>query len=184
MEEVADRAGLIRVVLTGSESTGKTTLAVRLAAEYAAELAPEFVREFAVRRGGVIEFGDTEEIARGQIALENHHAARAGRLLIYDTDLLSTVVYCDHYYGNCASWIREAAEARRPDLYLLLDIDVPWVPDDVRDREDRREEMQQLFRDAVAASGAHWVEVRGSWDERLRAAREAIDRMLAERHPV
>ena len=163
------------VVLTGSESTGKTMLARQLASMYDAELVPEFVREYALERGNVIRYEDTEVIARGQIALEDAHALRASELIIKDTDLLSTVVYSRHYYGRCAEWIVASASDRRPDLYLLLDIDVPWVPDAARDREDRREEMQQLFSDAVAASGAPYAVIRGDWNERLRLARAAVD---------
>lgn len=176
METIARRDKLIRIVLTGSESTGKTVLARQLADHYGAVLAPEFVREFATRKGSAVDVTDTDEIARGQIALEDEHSARAEQLLIQDTDLLSTVVYSDHYFGQCVEWIQNAAIDRRPNLYLLLEIDVPWVPDDVRDRETRREEMQQLFRTAVAESGSQYAVIRGSWKERLRLAREAIDK--------
>ncbi|HVX38039.1 MAG TPA: ATP-binding protein, partial [Gemmatimonadaceae bacterium] len=92
---------MIRVVLTGSESTGKSTLASRLAEHYGAELVPEFVREYAAQRGGVIEFSDHGPIAKGQMALEDAHIARASHMVVQDTDLLSTVVYCDHYFGMC-----------------------------------------------------------------------------------
>lgn len=169
---------MIRVVLTGSESTGKSTLAAALAAHYDAELVPEFVREFAARKHEPIEFADHGPIARGQIALEDEHIARATRLVVQDTDLLSTVVYCEHYFGTCPAWIREAAAARRPDVYLLMEIDVPWVADGVRDRGEQREEMQQLFRDAAAASGTAVAIVHGSWHERRQRAVDAIDELL------
>ena len=175
MEKVARNDSLIRVVLTGSESTGKTVLAHQLAEHYGAELAPEFVREFALQKEGAIDFADTEQIAFGQVALENRHATRAAGLMIQDTDLLSTVVYCNHYFGQCVEWIQKAARDRKPDLYLLLEIDVPWVRDEVRDRENRREEMQQLFRNAVTESGSSFVVIHGSWDERAELARKAID---------
>ncbi len=179
MERIAHSGKPIRIVLTGSESTGKTVLARELAERYGATLAPEFVRDFAMALGRDIRLEDTDEIARGQIALEDECASRAGRLLIQDTDLLSTAVYSDHYFGACVPWIRQAARNRRPDLYLLLEVDVPWVPDNVRDRGTRREEMQQLFRDAVAASGSPYVVISGSWDERRELARGAIDTAIA-----
>lgn len=182
METIIRSDKLTRVVLTGSESTGKTLLARELAEYYGAELAREFVREFAVTLGRDIRLEDTEQIARGQIAIEDEHAALATRLLVQDTDLLSTVVYSRHYFGACVPWIQQAARDRRPDLYLLMDIDVPWVRDGVRDRETRREEMQQLFRDAVAASGSPHVVVSGSWTRRRELAREAIDAMLLLQH--
>jgi len=99
---------MIRIVLTGSECTGKTTLAEALALHYRTGLVPEFVRGYAEQRGGIIELSDHAPIARGQIALEDSYIARGGRLLIQDTDLLSTVVYCRHYFGMCEAWIEEA----------------------------------------------------------------------------
>jgi len=180
MEKVTRSDRLVRVVLTGSESTGKSVLAIQLAEHYGAEFAPEFVRAFAASKGAPLEFEDTDEIARGQIALEDQHAARAHNLLIQDTDLLSTVVYSGHYYGRCADWIRDSALERRPDLYLLLEIDVPWVADDVRDREGKRDDMQRLFRAAVADSGAPYVVIEGSWAERFERARSAIDDLLRQ----
>lgn len=169
---------MIRVVLTGSESTGKSTLAARLAEHYEAELVPEFVREFAERKGGAIEFSDHGPIAKGQMALEDEHIARGNRLVVQDTDLLSTVVYCDHYFGMCPQWIREAAASRRPDLYLLMDIDLPWIADGVRDRGHMREEMQRLFHDAVFATGVPVAVIRGQGDERFLRAVDAIDELL------
>lgn len=175
---------MIRVVLTGSESTGKTELARRLAAYYGATLVPEFLRDFASAKGAPLTFEDHHAhgpIVRGQTGLEDEQRARGGSLLIQDTDLLSTVVYCRHYYGRVAEGLEDAACARRPDLYLLLEIDVPWMPDPLRDRGERREEMQQLFRDEVARSGVPVVVIRGDWEARFRAATAAIDALLASR---
>jgi Predicted ATPase/kinase involved in NAD metabolism len=169
---------MIRIVLTGSECTGKTTLAEALALHYRTGLVPEFVRGYAEQRGGVIELSDHAPIARGQIALEDSYIARGGRLLIQDTDLLSTVVYCRHYFGMCETWIEEAAVTRRPDLYLLCEPDIPWVADGVRDRGHMREEMQSLFRDAVRASEVPFAEIRGERDERRDHATRAIDRLI------
>ena len=165
----------LRIVVTGSESTGKTTLAEQLARRYHAELVPEFVREFAAARHGVIEFSDHGAIARGQMAVEDAAIARGNPIVVQDTDLLSTVVYCEHYFGKCPAWIAETARQRAPDLYLLCEIDVPWVADGVRDRGHMRDVMQQLFRDAARDSGVRVVTITGDRDERLRLAAEVID---------
>jgi nicotinamide riboside kinase len=168
---------LFRVVVTGSECTGKTTLAKQLAEHYSAELVPEFVRGFAESMGGRIQFTDHGPIARGQMALEDEHAARATGLLIHDTDLLGTVLYCRHYFDRCPEWIVAAAMDRRPNLYLVCDIDVPWIPDALRDRGDRREEMHLLFTSGVNESGAKWALMRGDERTRFEKARELIDSM-------
>lgn len=171
---------MIRIVLTGSESTGKTTLAAQLAKHYGAPLVTEFVRGYAERKGAPLDLSDHGPIARGQMALEDEATASGAPVIIQDTDLLSTVVYCQHYFGRCPEWIAEASVARRPDLYLLCDVDVDWIADGVRDRGHMREQMQQLFRDAVLASGTPSVTIRGGWPERFEQAIDAIDRLRLE----
>jgi NadR type nicotinamide-nucleotide adenylyltransferase len=177
--EALPRDRVIRIVLTGSESTGKSTLASELARHYGAELVPEFVRAFAETKGSPIDFGDHGPIARGQMALEDQSMARATHLVVQDTDLLSTVVYCRHYFGKCPAWIEQAAAERQPTLYLLCQPDIPWTADGVRDRGHMREEMHEMFRHAVTASGAPSVALRGSREQRLAEAIETIDRLLA-----
>jgi NadR type nicotinamide-nucleotide adenylyltransferase len=169
---------MTRIVLTGSESTGKSTLAEKLARHYSTGLVPEFVRTFAARKGAPIDFGDHGPIARGQIALEDEHLARAERLLIQDTDLLSTVVYCRHYFGCCPPWIEEAAQSRRPDLYLVCQPDIPWVADGIRDRGHMREELQEMFQRAVADSAVPSVDLHGTREERFARAIDAIAELV------
>jgi NadR type nicotinamide-nucleotide adenylyltransferase len=169
-----------RIVLTGSESTGKSTLAAELARYFRVELVPEFVRSFAEQKNGPIDFSDHGPIARGQMALEDAHSARASRLVVQDTDLLSTVVYCRHYFGRCPAWIEEAAQARRPDLYLVCQPDIPWVADGIRDREHLREAMQELFQRAVTASGALSLDLRGNRQERLARAIAVINELVGQ----
>ncbi|HEX3866484.1 MAG TPA: ATP-binding protein [Gemmatimonadaceae bacterium] len=173
--------GVIRVVLTGSESTGKTTLAHRLAAYYDAELVPEFVRGFAEQKEAPIEFADHGAIAKGQMALEDAAIARGPSLVVQDTDLLSTVAYCRHYFSRCPPWIETAAAERRPDLYLLCEIDLPWTADGIRDRGTARDEMQTSFRSAVMSSGARVATITGGGGERLQRAVDAIDALMLVR---
>jgi len=168
-----------RIVVTGSECTGKTTLAEALAEElssrYRTACIPEYARRFVREKGAPPERADVETIARGQIALEDEMVGRDLDLVIQDTDLLSTVVYSRHYYGGCPQWIEDALRRRPPDLYLLAGIDVPWTPDgDQRDRGHMREEMQALFRQALVERGARFVEVSGSHERRMRTALRAI----------
>ncbi|HEU4989173.1 MAG: ATP-binding protein [Gemmatimonadota bacterium] len=179
MEAQLPPARVARVVLTGSESTGKTTLAHRLAEHYGTVASREFVREYALARGNQLGFADHGPIARGQMAAEDAAVAEARRVAFLDTDLVSTVVYCAHYYGQCPAWIAEAAASRAGDLYLLMNIDVPWVADPARDRGDRRDEMHALFRDRLDAMGLPYVEISGTWDQRFAAAVAAVDALLA-----
>ena len=171
---------MIRIAVTGSECTGKTTLAEAMAKHYDTVWVPEFARRFVEEKGAAPEYADVEAIARGQMALEDRIGSEAGGLLIQDTDLLSTIVYSRHYYGDCPWWIEEELRARAGDLYLLADIDVPWTADsDQRDRGDRREEMHGLFRAALESRGLNFAELHGSPRNRKGTAVSLVTQLLA-----
>ena len=171
------------VVLTGAESTGKTTLAARLAARYAVPWGAEFVRGYADSKHAPLDDADVEPIARGQLALEESivaaGAAAGAPFVVLDTDLLSTAVYASHYYGGYPAWIERAIAERRADLYLLCHPDVPWVADPQRDSAQARALTHDLFVATLAALGAPVVDLRGGWDERERRAVRAVDALLA-----
>ena len=162
----------LTVCLIGPECTGKTTLAQRLAVRFDVPWVREFAREYALRAGRLLTFEDVEPIARGQMAIED--AAASDGLIILDADLISTVVYSGHYYDQCPLWIGREAKARRADLYLLTDIDIPWAADDVRDSAATRAALHGEFSVTLAAFGARFVVIRGDRDARLAAAEKAI----------
>lgn len=174
---------LRRVVITGSESVGKTTLGLQLAAHYHVLCVPEYVREFTRLKGTPPVLADREGLARGQASYEDEYIDRSralgNTLLLHDTDLVSNVAYSHHYFGDCPPAIEALAIARRADHYLLLDIDVPWIADGVRDRGDRREEMHTLFVTTLDRLGAPYTIVRGDWPERLSIATNFIDTLLS-----
>jgi len=166
---------IIRVVLTGSECTGKTILARALALHYATVWVPEFSRIVAESKGAPLSEDDVAPIANAHLASEDEAARGARRILVLDTDLLSTVVYARHYYGSCPDWVARESIARTAQLYLLCGIDVPWSGDGVRDRGGERELMQSLFRQELEARGARFEILEGSIQQRLEAAVRAVD---------
>lgn len=176
-----------RIVVTGSECTGKTTLAEQLARELGTIWVPEFARRYAERLSRPLGPQDVEPIAKGQMEAEERALARLEELdprppiLVLDTDLVSTVVYAHHYYGTCPDWIVEEAQRRLGDAYLLCDIDIPWTADGVRDRPYDRAEIQQLFAHWLARLGAAVFPVRGRGPQRLDAALEALHRAGIQR---
>lgn len=163
-----------RLVVTGSESTGKTTLAQELAAHLGVSWVPEQSRRYAEHVARPLTADDVEPIARAQRDAEDEAMSaareRGDPWLVLDTDLVSTVVYARHYYGACPDWIVREAQVRAGDLYLLCDIDLPWVGDSVRDRPLARDEMQESFRLTLRALGVRPLTVSGSGPDRLRSA--------------
>jgi nicotinamide riboside kinase len=170
-------------VLIGPESTGKTRLAGDLAGRYGVPWAPEYAREYVGLRDGPLGLGDVEAIGRGQKAGEDAILARGARLgvplVVLDTDLVSTMVYSRHYFGDCPDWIEREARSRLGELYLLHHVDVDWVPDGrQREQPHRRDELFESFRAALRKLGARVCDVRGTWDERWRRAIAGVERLL------
>ncbi len=171
----------LRVVVTGSECTGKTTLARALSERFGAPWVREFSRAYSEAKGTPLGPEDVEPIARGQVAEAEIAESRATDLAVLDTDLLSTVVYARHYYGGCPPWVEEAARARRGNLYLLCAPDLPWTADGVRDRGEAREEMHRLFAEELARAGVRVIPVDGPGPGRFEAAAGAVAEALARR---
>ena len=179
MEALAHSASVSarRVVITGSESTGKTTLARDLGAHFGAPWVSEFARDYADAQtiaGRMLDATDVEPIARGTIDRQDAALGSGAAIVFLDTDLVSTVVYARHYYGRCPPWIEAAARDRLGDLYLLCDIDVPWIPDGVRDVPHERAHMHTLFAEELRSLGAQVVLINGTWGARFQHASRAV----------
>ncbi len=170
---------LKRVVLIGAESTGKTTLAERLATHYDTVWAPEVLRAFVEEKGALPEPGDTLLIAQRHRAQEEALARRTHRLLIYDTDLISTCVYSRYYFGVCPPAVERWSHERSADLYLLTDTDLPWTADPgQRDGPDVRAALHTLFQRELEERGVAYVRVSGLLEERMETAIRAIDALF------
>jgi NadR type nicotinamide-nucleotide adenylyltransferase len=176
MDRVEKIDAPFRVCVTGAESTGKTELARRLAEHFGAPWVPEYSREYAERVGRELSYMDVMPIARGQMELEQRRSIGARDLIVLDTDLVSTVVYSRHHFGACPAMVEGLARARLADLYLLLEIDVPWVADPVRDTGATRDALHRDFHRALGDFSATVERVAGTWEKRLEQAIEVVEK--------
>ncbi len=180
---------LVKIVLFGPESTGKTTLSIQLAKHYNTVWVQEYARPYLQKvwnqERRTCEPKDIMPIAYGQMALENKLAIQADKVLICDTDLLETKVYSEEYYGGMVDPILEkGAKDSTYDLYLLTYIDTPWEADDLRDRPDQREEMFTAFQKALNDNQRPYILLKGSKEKRFKTATEAIDKIISSKRDL
>ena len=177
---------LVKVVLFGPESTGKTTLSRHLAHHYNTVWTPEFAREYLQKKWNqerkTCEVEDLLPIAVGQMKLENRLAKRADKVLICDTDLLETKVYSEEFYdGFVDERLNKAAAENTYDIYLLTYIDTPWEDDDLRDRPGLRLEMFNAFEKSLIDNNRPYIVLKGDKETRLKNAVETIDQIISSK---
>ena len=169
-----------KIVLTGPESTGKSTLARQLAEYFNAPLVEEYGRAYCERFGNDCDALDLVHIAAGQLYHEDLATAQATDLLICDTDLIVTETYAELYLGICPPLIRELAGTRHYDLWLLLDTDLPYVPDGIRLFADRRQAHFSRLKELLDERQRPYVVILGSFKERFEQARQVTQEVLAK----
>lgn len=174
---------MIKVVLYGPESTGKTTLAKQLAEHYDTRWVPEYMREYLQKKWDLkkelVTKDDLIPIANGQLNSERELSQKVDDLLICDTNLLELKVYFEYYYkGYCPAEIEAEATKNNYSIYLLTYVDTIWEADDLRDRPHNREEMFCIFETELKKQGFPYIVLKGNQEERFEKAIRVIDALL------
>jgi NadR type nicotinamide-nucleotide adenylyltransferase len=183
---------LKKVVIIGPESTGKSTLCEQLARHFETSWCPEFAREYLQNNGKNYEYDDLLTIARGQLALEDEYTLRlekqalpmlenGGHLpLFIDTDMYVMKVWSEYVFGNCHRFILDQIVQRQYNLYLLCNIDLPWIADELREYPDwqTRNKLYGYYKDIMTQQSVPWVDISGTHQERLQKAIMATQKIL------
>lgn len=171
---------MIKICITGPESSGKTSLATQLAEHFGATLVPEFARHYLETRGPTYTESDLVNIAQGQKRAED---TAAGELIICDTGLEVIQIWSEWKYGRCDSWIRNQVTQADYDLYLLCKPDIPWQDDPLRENPNDREELFELYEKLISDGDIPVSAISGNSTKRFETARQAIEyRIKKDRH--
>ncbi len=190
---------IIKVVVIGPESTGKSSLCEQLANHYNTEWVKEYAREYLLANGTEYSYDDLLEIAKGQFALENaaielvenkttniSASNSSSQIILLDTNMYVLKVWCEFVFEKCHPWILNQIVENSYDLYLLCDIDLPWVKDELREYPDLeiREKLYHHYKDLLINQSTPWVNISGNYQQRLENAINAIDSVCIKTSPA
>ncbi|MCU0383301.1 MAG: ATP-binding protein [Cyclobacteriaceae bacterium] len=168
----------ILICLYGSESTGKTTMAIKLAKLYNTDWVPEVARELLTTN----HFNREDIITIGRLQTERifEKIKSSSRILFCDSDLITTQIYSRHYLKVVPPILYQFESMVSYDHYFLFEPDVPWVADGLRDLNNERDSMHQIFREELIKRNIAFTSVKGNWMER----EEIITKTLREKFSV
>jgi NadR type nicotinamide-nucleotide adenylyltransferase len=169
-----------KIVILGPECTGKSTLASQLAAHYETVWCPEFARDYLLEHGTDYRYEDLLNIAAGQLELQDRLETTAKDRYFIDTDMYVMKVWCEVAFNNCPTWILKQIAMRHCDLYLLCDVDLPWVQDGLREYPDpvKRVQLFKMYKDLMINSGTRWAVISGTSNERFASAVGILDSLF------
>jgi nicotinamide riboside kinase len=164
-------------VCVGPESTGKTTLCRQLANHFGGSTVSEFAREFLNKSEGKYEKSDLLTIAKGQFKVERDILSNSTGIVFSDTDVLVIKVWHEFKYNGLSAEIDDILDNQSPRKYLLTYPDLHWQPDPLRENPDDLLKIFNFYEKTLKEIGADYKVIRGTGDERLNSAIDAINQM-------
>ena len=160
------------VVITGPESSGKTTLANQLAEYWKTPLVGEVARDYLNGKDSY-QRRDLLEIAKQQHKQEQQLLSNFPDKIVCDTDLLVIMIWSEVKYGQCDPWIYDAFDHSIKQkafsrYYYLCDSTIPWQADRLRENPDNRHELFNLYLQKLEEYQLSHSIVKGEPQERLR----------------
>ena len=167
-----------KIAITGPESTGKTSLAIQLGELYDTVYVPEYARQYLNENGTQYTCEDVLKIAKGQIELERQMLPKASEILFADTELIVLKIWLEFCQWEVPQWLTDHIEKNPFDLYLLTDIDLPWVADGQRSNPNNREMIFYKFQEELNRLDANYGIITGSGSLRIDNAISTIEEYL------
>ncbi len=173
-----ENSEIIKIAVVGPESTGKSTMSAYLADHYQTVWVPEYAREYCEKLTAPCTWQDEVNMFYGQLTLEAEMLPKANRLLICDTTFITVKIWSDYTFGQSPQEVLDELPKHPYDLYLLLNIDLPWQEDPLRDFPHMREHFMEVWHRELQSLNANYAVISGTGPERYANAVAAIDRFL------
>lgn len=170
----------IVIAVTGPESTGKSALSVQLADHYNTVFVAEQSRIYLQGLERHWEYEDVLAIARLQLQKMKEGLASGKRLVFFDTELIAIKVWLDFYKLEVPEWITRAIVQAPITHYLLMDIDLPWVPDKLRENPNDRTVLFGSFERHLQQYQLPYTIISGEGEARLAKAIAVVEGLLVK----
>ena len=168
----------MKIVITGPESSGKTTLLNDINNKWNFTIIPEYARIYIDKLNRPYNYDDILEIAKGQIALEDNSEYSGGSTLLFaDTDLLTLQIWCEYKYNKCHPFIIEKLKINLPDLYLICSPKIPWEFDSQRENPHDRIELYNIHLDKIKKMGISYEIIEGDLFKRLIQSKKILQNL-------
>ena len=166
---------MLRIAITGPESSGKTTLAKALSEHYNISFVPEFARTYLEKTEGKYEQLDLDKIAQGQL---KSLISAEDSIVISDTDFSVLEIWSQYKYKNTSELINKLVQKELFDLHILCSPDIPWEADLLRENPNSRDLLFELYSVSLNRNNKNYIVVNGSAKNRLEKSIQAIDPLI------
>ena len=163
-----------KIVFTGPESSGKTTLAKKMFNYYSSELVLEYAREYLNEKGKEYNQNDLLEIAKNQFINQEKALISFKDFVFFDTDLLTIKIWSEYKYGNCDSYILNTILKQNIDLYILCKPDFNWEKDELRENPENQNELYEIYKKELENYKFPFIEVEGNVENRIKKIKKHL----------
>jgi HTH-type transcriptional repressor of NAD biosynthesis genes len=168
----------IKVVVLGTESTGKTTLTERLTKHFNCSSVNEAGRDL-IANSNSFEFDDLHLVASEHAKRIEKSILANSPLVIIDTDIHTTKSYSRFTFEKELEISTDIYNSNRANIYLYLNNDVKYLQDGTRLSEAERNLLDLSHRQVLKDHNIDIIEVKGDWNERFEKAVEQINKLIA-----
>ena len=166
-----------KVIITGPESSGKTTLFKQLINYYGIVGVIEHSREYIANLKREYNFEDILEIAKVQLNNFLELQNRSHKIIISDTDLLTLEIWCEFKYGKCHKFISDNLRNHLPNIYLLCYPDIPWEDDPQRENPYDRLKLFDIYEEKIKSLGVNSHIIKGDQITRFENVKTIINKL-------
>ncbi len=168
----------MRIIITGAESSGKSTLAEHLGRQFNLPYALEYARCYLEKNGPDYDLDLLIRLSGLHLEYQQTEVDPAVPIGIFDTDMINFKIWAEEVFGHCPDQVLDRIEKESSHVYLLCKPDLPWEPDLLRENPDDRDMLYQRHLGEIKRLNRPYLIVEGVGTQRLANAETALRYLL------